>query len=364
MLRRNVFAATLIGSAAVASAACAVPSGPAQAGDLGTELELMADQLDHELFDNDGLARPIPNRPTVSDLAKGLDRTLVLGGGGEYYVAWYCGFFHGLYNQGLDMNAMSEMVVGTSAGSYMGSSLTSGHFQRLHSEFEFFGHFPNLFAKLAPLSEPNASQKRAMKLSAAAADGDISTLRTIGRAALAANNKLNGNAVERLVWMLTDDSRVDWPVAKMYTTSVDCYSGERLIVSQAAARKNSIPLAHGAAASSSLPGVIGPTPLGQRFGMDGGICSTAAHVDVVAGSKRAIVITITDGITPPFLTGVPHPLAENIKQVEATGTNVLWITANPPADISLVDPKQIAPALHSGYERAMREAPKIKAFWD
>jgi hypothetical protein len=59
-----------------------------------------------------------------------------------------------------------------------------------------------------------------------------------------------------------------------------------------------------------LPGVIGPTLLGQRYGMDGGICSNAAHVDVVAGSKRAIVITITDGLTPPFYTGVPHRHAD------------------------------------------------------
>jgi predicted acylesterase/phospholipase RssA len=69
----------------------------------------------------------------------------------------------------------------------------------------------------------------------------------------------------------------------MYTSSVDCYTGERLIVSQAAARKNGIPLVHGEAASSSLPGTIGPTLLGQRYGMDGGICSNAAHVDVVGG---------------------------------------------------------------------------------
>jgi NTE family protein len=97
--------------------------------------------------------------------------------------------------------------------------------------------------------------------------------------------------------------------------------------------------------------------------MDGGICSSPAQVDVVAGSKRALVITITDGLTPPFLTGVPHPIADNIKQVEATGTKVLWITANPPTDISLVDPKQIAPALHTGYDRAKTEADKIKQFW-
>jgi NTE family protein len=364
MRRRELLKKALIGSAALASVAGARSALAAETED-GSRipLEVLADRLTHELFDGDGLARPIPREPTVSELAKGLDRTLVLGGGGEYYVAWYCGLFHGLYEQGLDMNALSEMVVGTSAGSYMGSSLTSGHFQRLRREFDFFGHFPGLFAKLAPLSAPGASQQRALTLSASAKDGEIQTLRTIGRAALAADNKVNGEAVERLVALLTGDSRTDWPIAKMFTSAVDCYTGERLIVSQPTARKNNIPLAHGAAASSSLPGAIGPTPLGQRFAMDGGICSVPAHVDVVAGSKRAVLITLNDGMTPPFLTGVPHRLAENIRQVEATGTKVLWIQANPPAGISLVDPNQIAPALRAGYERASIEAPKIKAFW-
>jgi len=354
----------LVGSGALASTTnVLLPVERAEAKSASESLEALSEKLTKELFSNDGLARPIPNRPTVSDLAKDLDRTLVLGGGGEWYVAWYCGFFHGLYDRGVDMSALPEMVVGTSAGSYIGSSVTSGHFFHMRTAFDFFSYFPTIFAKLAPLSSPTPSQERAIRLSAAAGDGKATTLQSIGRAALAADNKLNGDGVERVAAFMTGDSETDWPVAKMFTSAVDCYTGERLIVSQGAARKNKIPLARGAAASSSLPGVIGPTLLGQRYAMDGGICDNAAHVDTVAGCKRAIVITITDGITPPFLTGVPHRLAENIKQVEVAGTRVLWIIANPPTNISLIDPKQMEPALHLGYERAKIEAEKIKKFW-
>ena len=117
------------------------------------DADALAADVSAKLFAQDELARPIPETPTVSDLAKGLDRTLVLGGGGEYYVAWYCGFFHGLYELGVDLN-IAEMVVGTSAGAYAGSSLTSGHFQRLRSEFDFFGHFPSLFARLRAGHQP------------------------------------------------------------------------------------------------------------------------------------------------------------------------------------------------------------------
>src|ERR1700744_3430903 len=127
MFRRDVLKTALLGAAAIATAP-GTPPDPALAAESASPLDALSDELDHQLFGDDGLARPIPTQPTISDLAKGLDRTLVLGGGGEYYVAWYCGFFHGLYDHGLDMAALPEMVVGTSAGSYIGSSRTPGPF--------------------------------------------------------------------------------------------------------------------------------------------------------------------------------------------------------------------------------------------
>jgi NTE family protein len=340
----------------------AIGVSPSLATPALSPLKQLANDLDESLFSPDGLAVPLSDTVTPSPLAAGLDRTLVLGGGGEWYVAWYCGFFHGLMEQGLDVPALAEMIVGTSAGSYAGSSMATGHFQRLRAEFEFFGYFPSLFARMAPVSDPNASQLRAQKINAAAKDGSLATRQVIGHAALAADNRVDGPALERLAALLTGDSKTGWPTAKMYTTAIDCYTGERIVVSQATAKKNNIPLAHGAAASSSLPGVMGPTLLGQRYCMDGGMCSNPAHVDLVAGSKRAVIVTLNDGLKPPFLTGIPHPTGENIRQIEATGTKTLWIKADPP-DLNLLDPKEIAPALRTGYDRAKKEADAVKAFW-
>jgi NTE family protein len=347
---------------ALAPAAVAIGVTPSLAATAPSPLKQLANDLDESLFSPDGLAVPLSDTVTPSPLAAGLDRTLVLGGGGEWYVAWYCGFFHGLMEEGVDVPALAEMIVGTSAGSYVGSSMASGHFQRLRTEFEFFGYFPGLFARMAPVSDPNASQLRAQKINAAAKDGSLATRQIIGHAALAADNRVNGAALERVAAFLTGDSKTGWPAAKMYTTAVDCYTGERIIVSQATAEKNGIPLAHGAAASSSLPGLMGPTLLGQRYCMDGGMCSNPAHVDLVAGSKRAMIVTLNDGLKPPFLTGIPHPVGENIRQIEAVGTKTLWVRADPP-DVNLLDPNQISPALHTGYDRAKKEAAAVKAFW-
>jgi NTE family protein len=357
---RRGFLGTVATMVSGAAASAAVPTSASSAD--GYDADAIAAEISTKLFAGDGLVRPIPEVPTVSDLARGFDRTLVLGGGGEYYVAWYCGFFHGLFELGVDLNR-AEMVVGTSAGSYVGSSLTSGHFQRLRLEFDFFGHFPSLFAKLAPLTSPNISQKRAQEINFNVKDGSPASIRAIGRAALAADNRVNGNAVERLAGLLTGDSTTDWPVAKMYTTANDCYTGERLIVGQAVARKNGIPLAHGAAASSSLPGIMGPTLLGQRFCMDGGISKVWAHTDVVAGSKRALVITLTNGYEGSLLSGIPHNIYKEIDALQATSTQAMLIIAGTPPGVNLLDPKQIEPALRTGYERAKVEAEKIQKFW-
>jgi NTE family protein len=354
--RRDFARSALVGVGGVATGTSAFGQSA------GYDANAMAAQISGKLFADDGLARPAPEIPAASDLAKGLDRTLVLGGGGEYYVAWYCGFFHGLYELGVDLD-VAEMVVGTSAGAYAGSSLVSGHFKRLRTEFDFFGYFPGLFAKLAPVTSPNASQQRAQEINLNVKDGSPASIRAIGLAALAADNHLNGNGVDRLAGLLTGDSKTDWPVAKMYTTANDCYTGERLVVGQAVARRNGIPLAHAAAASSSLPGVIGPTLLGQRYCMDGGISRTWAHTDLVAGSKRALTITLTNGYEGSLLSGIPHNIHDEIRNLEATGTKSLLIIAGTPAGVNLLDPRQIEPAIKAGYERAKTEAPRIKSFW-
>lgn len=362
--RRHFLKTSTLSAAALAgTSGAAMHSAQAQTSTPQSSMSVKVDAISQKLFADDGLSIPIAIKPTISKLAANLDRTMVLGGGGEYYIAWYCGFFHGLYEAGLDMANIPEMVVGTSAGSYMGSSLLSGEFARLRTEFEFFAKFPEIFAKIAPVTQPNISQQRADQVNMSATDGTIETRKIIGHAALAANNKLNGDHIEKVAALLTGDSKTDWPANRMYTTGVDCYTGERVVVGQQTARKNKIPLAHGAAASSSLPGIAGPTLLGQRYVMDGGICPNPAHVDLVAGSKRALVITMTDGITGAILTTIPHPIAQNIKDIEATGTKVHWIVAGTPPGVDLLDPRQIAGALRTGHSRAKTEATKIKEFW-
>ena len=90
--RRDLVRSTSAGAVGLATGAIGL-STPAIAQPAEYNADAVAAQISNRLFAEDGLAHPAPTTPAVSDLAKGLDRTLVLGGGGEYYVAWYAASF-------------------------------------------------------------------------------------------------------------------------------------------------------------------------------------------------------------------------------------------------------------------------------
>ncbi|QIB32582.1 patatin-like phospholipase family protein [Ancylobacter pratisalsi] len=312
---------------------------------------------------DDGLAHPIPYTPP---LGTGKERGLVLGGGGAYLASWMVGYFKSLHKAGVDL-ATADIVVGTSAGSFLGAALTGGHMWRFGSELSFFGEFPSLFAKLIPTMAPNESQLRARHLATTAVEADPATIQGIGRAAMAARNAAGPDsyptAVERLI------GETAWPSPALYTTANDCYTGERLIVSPL----SGIEVNHACAASSSLPGSMGPTWLGNRLCMDGGICQTSTHCDVVAGVKKALVISLTDGSAGAAKVGLrtsslPNTLQQEVADLKAGGTDVVLKVVGLLPGVthvdSIMDPKWIAPCIANGEERGHADAAEMKAFWN
>jgi NTE family protein len=300
---------------------------------------------------NDNLAVPIP-----SLTGKGKDRALVLGGGGEYFAAWMLGFAHGLNAEGVPYE-MPDIIVGTSAGSVVGSAMAGGHLKRLTREFDFFGRFPKILAVLVPTPTPNPSQIRARELCKIANDASIETIQSIGRGAMAAKNPAVSK-LQDMIEVLTGNR--SWPSPKLHATTMDCYTGERLVISET----NKIPITHASSASMSLPGIFGPTWIGDRICMDGGMGPTSTHSDLVAGAKRALVVSLTDGTSGsgPRFSNIPNALQQELKDLEAAGTKTLLIAANP-GQVNLVSPTEIGPALKAGYDRAVEEAHRVKTFW-
>jgi hypothetical protein len=75
--RRALVRSSSVGAVGLA-AGVIVTGKPTLADPSRYNADAMAAQISNKLFADDGLARPVPDKPTISELARGLDRTLVL----------------------------------------------------------------------------------------------------------------------------------------------------------------------------------------------------------------------------------------------------------------------------------------------
>ena len=311
---------------------------------------------------NDGLVHPAPFK---NPFAQGKERGLALGGGGTPLIAWYVGYFNALKKNGVDLSN-TDVAVGTSAGSIFGSMLTSGHLWRLTDEIDLFADFPKLLADLMPAVQFNDSQLRAQQAELSVKDGSLASIQHIGKAAMASRNPDGvANHYKVMEKFLTTTA---WPSDRMFTTAIDCFTGQRLVVAKA----NNVPINVACAASSSAPGQVGPTFVKDRLCMDGGMSQSSTHCDVIAGVKRAIVISLGDGTINEQkqglrLSSLPNTINQEVKDLEAGGTKTKHIVVGLPPGLTkvenLLDPKWIAPYLKFGNDRGIADANMMKAFW-
>lgn len=348
----------------LAAGAAAVLAKPVMAAtaDNAAPAPICDDGAPQQAWD-DGLAHPIPYTPPPG---AGKARALVLGGGGAYLASWMVGYFNALKSKGVDLST-TDIAVGTSAGSLVGTSLLAGRLWRLSTELDILSEFPILFAKMVPTAAPNESQARARRMAVEAKDASPATIRRIGRAAMAARNPAGPDRYPGTVEHLVGVEK--WPSPKMHITANDCYTGERLVVSQ----RDGIDANEACAASSSLPGSMGPTWLKDRLCMDGGICQTSTHCDVVAGVGRALVISLSDGGPEAVqqglrTSGMPNTLQQEIRDLQSQGTKtilkVVGLLPGVTVVDSIMDPKWIGPCLKNGHERGLADAQEMSAFWN
>ena len=361
--RRNFLKTSAAGIAAVAST-----QALAQAQNLSpktiAEVEALAAKKDVESTAswNDGLVHPAPFK---NPFAQDKERGLALGGGGTPLIAWYAGYCNALKKAGVDLSS-ADVVVGTSAGSIFGAMLTSGHLWRLVDEIDLFADFPKLLAEMMPALKFNASQLRAQRAELTVRDGSFASIQRIGKAAMASFNPDGVADHYKVVKKLLTASA--WPSDGMFTTAIDCFSGQRIVLSKA----DNVPINIACAASSSAPGQVGPTFIKDRLCMDGGMSQSSTHSDVIAGVKRAIVISLGDGTINEQkqglrLSSLPNTINQEVEDLEGGGTKTKHIVVGLPPGLSkvenLLDPKWIAPYLKYGNDRGIADIAMMKEFW-
>ena len=301
-------------------------------------------------------ARVIPY-PAAKPFGSGIARGLALGGGGEWFEAWQLAYVTTLAKGGVDL-ALAGAVVGTSAGSVLGTLLTSGRIAQGANEFIWLAEHPDVMERMVVASTGADSQTRARELQQTSKTSDLAAIQAMGRAAMAARNAPVAELQQSIQTII---GPMDWPSPSMHTTCIDCYTGERVVVSS----DSGIPISHAISASMSLPGCFGPTWIGDHYCMDGGISRSGTHADLVAGAKRVVVISLSDG-SPEFAELSPFhaPISEELDAVKKSGSEVFVTFANPPKGTNFFGPKQMPLASRMGMEKAKADIGTLAKFWN
>lgn len=303
---------------------------------------------------SDGLALPVD---FAARYGNGHDRALVLGGGGVFFVAWQTAYLTGLMKRGVRLTD-SDIVVGTSAGSIIASVLTRGRLGTFSRGIDVITKIPGLASRVAPTEEFDDSQLRALDAFRNATTPDPAVVKEIGHAALAANTASPTDVRRRLFLSVGPG----WPSDKLHISATDAYTGERVVLT----RDAKISAVHAAAASSAVPGIFPPQPVGQRRLMDGGCSGTGTHSDIVAGAQRAFIVSLSANVPHEvaMMTIPVGTLKREQEELEKAGTAV-EVRGPHEFDITkLMDPDAVPEARAMGDAQAEEDAAELATFWN
>ena len=306
----------------------------------------------------------IPTMKENGPVGHGASRAIAFGGGGEWFIAWMLGYANGLLEEGVDLSK-ADVTIGTSAGAMVGAAIKAGRLAEFTQALQQLGANPDMANKELNISLGAESQVRARTIMGQTDVITPSSIQEIGRAAMAAHNAPDDKYVGSINALLGLKS---WP-AGHFTTSTDCYTGESVIVGA----DSGITIAQAAAASSSLPGVNGPTWLDDRLCMDGGVSLSSTHADMLAGAKSVVIIGMFDfKAHPPQQVNPSFGIAERVNPgtaqreaaaLQAAGSAVRVAIANPDPQTNFMDAAQIIPAIATGKAAGKADAPSIAAIW-
>jgi NTE family protein len=227
---------------------------------------------------------------------------LVLGAGGVLGGAWLTGSLKALAEHTDWDPGSAEYVVGTSAGSVIGSLVAAGvppWFMVAHSAGESFDGLTGPDGR--PASEASRSAGGGIRLDRSLPRLGPGSLRmawnTLGR-------PLNHTPLQVLAgWLpaglFSTDPIKDtvrravpkgWaPHPNFWAVATDYRSGKRTVFGRMGAPRAE--LADAVAASCAVPGLYRPVKIGNRHYVDGGVCS-ASNLDLLAGKGLDLVICI------------------------------------------------------------------------
>lgn len=280
---------------------------------------------------------------------------LVLGGGGMLGVAWETGLLAGLREEGIDVTH-ADLVVGTSAGSLVGTAIASGHMDYLIEQQQEPGD--------AEISEMMAQVDLAELVKtfarwAAFDEASIDAIKEIGGIALNAKTAPEEQWVSYFKEVLPV---AEWPATELKLTAVDALSGEFAVWD----RDAGVEIWRAVASSCAVPGLFPTVTINGARYTDGGVRS-GTSADLASGYTSVLIIApigSADSGIDPLLGRMSKAEADALSK---EGSNVEL--QFPDADsldamgINRMDSTRRPQAIEAGRQQGRKLAPKVAGAW-
>lgn len=207
-------------------------------------------------------------------------QALVLGGGGVAGIAWMTGLLLGLEEHGMDLRNVSDVLIGTSAGSTVAAQLASD--TALDELFQRQVDPALQVTELVPAPQLLERAGKALPGLFKLAD-PLERTRKMGEFAAASETLPEAERRQVIAARLPSH---DWPERTLKIVAIDIATGQTRIFE----RQQGVDLVDAVAASCAVPGIWPAVTIGQQRYMDGGgRCSDNA--DLAAGAATVVVLS-------------------------------------------------------------------------
>jgi NTE family protein len=304
-----------------------------------------------------------------------MTRALVLGGGGPVGIAWEAGLIAGLAEGGVDLSE-ADFIMGTSAGSFVGSQLAMGRkaadmAAAIVAEAERHGSAADIARPPTQAATsgdrpaaPNLMPLMRMMQEAAAGTRDPKEVRKeIGAFALGAKTVDEATFIKSFGRQLSGEQAEGWPTKAYACTAVDAESGEFVVWNN----DSKVGLARAVASSCSVPGVYPPITINGRRYIDGGMRS-GTNADVAKGHDLVVLIALRlGGADNEQAARQRAVLDREVGALTDGGAKVELITPDEASQtafgVNLMDARVRPAAARAGLEQGRALAAAFKGRW-
>jgi NTE family protein len=284
-------------------------------------------------------------------------------------IAWETGLLAGLAENGVDL-AQADFILGTSAGSFVGSQLAMGR-RPADMAGAILAEADRVSAAVAAGSRPNGGARppnlallfQKMQEARSGERDPQLVRREIGQFALEAQTMDEESFIKSFGRQLSEAQADAWPERGYACTAVDAETGAFVVWNA----ESKVGLARAVASSCSVPGVYPPITINGRRYIDGGMRS-GSNADLATGHELVVVVGLRTAGDAEASQRMRAPLEQEMQVLRDGGARTELILPDDASvdafGLNLMDGRVRPAAAKAGLAQGRALAAELAKVWN